>query len=647
MKSFNSFLKLNKKILTFFISTFLLLGSCGLFSHEVRHDQHVHVPKIASPVSLPSVITSTLSHKKDLSAAYVSKKMAQLPSEFPAPLSTLPAPLKELSKIEESEFPGARVLEFAELEGLQPDQKIRARILETHLKDPYVRIEEMIDVKTGGLLSRLEMVADKLLVTLPKGSNPEAFLKQFGAQGLCMLPVNASLSIYRVVLRDTALSALPSALNHMNEIYFNGAIGEPDYIIHSTAQPSSFGYHYQWALWKNNNFPSRDLMAFCDDGPYRFMKDLDMIPEQYGSSYEDSVPEIKSEFPEDSDNASWGDALDAFTTHHGINAEDAWNIRTSSSSVTVAVLDTGIDYTHDGIKDNMWQNADQICDSAGRIGTHGWNFISENDDPMDRVGHGTHVAGIIGAKNDPDLAVSGVSWQVQLMACRIFTDFGGTGANGIESDFIKACDYAKQHGATLLNCSLEFSAADFPQSTLVELQDLRDSGIIVVAAAGNHGTDEDRAANKMYPVAFSTQLDNVVSVAATDYVGKKSHYDPNPIPGESLAFFSNYGAKTISLAAPGVNILSTYTNHGMMTACKRHVHSAIKDDNNYLFMDGTSMAAPFVTGALALMKAQFPNANYKQLIDHLLATTDHLPSLEGKIKGGRLNVGRALNTPIE
>ena len=206
------------------------------------------------------------------------------------------------------------------------------------------------------------------------------------------------------------------------------------------------------------------------------------------------------------------------------------------------------------------------------------------------------------------------------MACKV----GNKAGSFTTGDLIEGLDYAKEHHADIVNTSLSLNANgislfnNFRRSLLrsleAELSSLQKSGIILVAAAGNDGIDQDHSSDSclIMPAALSTQFDNIVSVGATESFGPE---------GEKLAEYSNYGVKKTSLAAPGSFILSTWNS----------------SDNAYAFDDGTSMAAPFVTGALALMKAEFPTWSYQDLITHLIKTTDPLPSLNGKIRGGRLN----------
>lgn len=234
----------------------------------------------------------------------------------------------------------------------------------------------------------------------------------------------------------------------------------------------------------------------------------------------------------------------------------------------------------------------------------GWNYVSNNNNPMDQNGHGTNVAGILGAVGNNGIGVAGVDWNVQIMPVQ----FMGADGYGSISSFIQALNYAVQHGAKITNNSWE--GAPNSQALYDAFQNAQQHGVICVAAAGNEATNDDTTLD--YPASFSTRLNNVVTVAATTNT-------------DQLASFSNYGVNSVDLAAPGVNILSTLPN------------------GKYGAMSGTSMATPEVAGALALVWGLHPSWNYTQVINQVLNTTDKLSSLQGKVKtGGRLDLAAAV-----
>jgi subtilisin family serine protease len=232
----------------------------------------------------------------------------------------------------------------------------------------------------------------------------------------------------------------------------------------------------------------------------------------------------------------------------------------------------------------------------------GWNFALNNNDPVDRNGHGTNVAGIIGAAGNNGVGVAGVDWNVRLMDLQFLNAHG----NGSVSGIISALNYAVQHGAKITNNS--WDGALLSQSLSGAIANARAAGQIFVVAAGNTATNNDSVAN----VLSSATFNNIVSVAASD-------------DKDNLAGFSNYGPHTVDLAAPGVNILSTAPG-GYFNA-----------------WTGTSQAAPHVTGVLALVWGEHPTWTYFQVIHQVLSTVDKLQGMQGKlITGGRLDAAAAV-----
>jgi len=299
-----------------------------------------------------------------------------------------------------------------------------------------------------------------------------------------------------------------------------------------------------------------------------------------------------------------------------IDAPEAWDKLTGSNNI-VAVIDTGVDYTHEDLAANMWVNPGEVAgngiddDNNGYVDDiHGADFFGDNDtDPMDDHGHGTHVAGTIAAVGDNGVGVTGVSWNTKIMALKFLGPNGG----GYVVDAVEAIEYAINNGANILNNS--WSGGGYSQAMFDFISAANDAGILFVAAAGNNHTNNDVA--EVYPQGY--QLDNVISVAATN------RYD-------NLANFSNYGANSVHLGAPGVAIYSTVPTN-VCTACS----------NGYLSFNGTSMAAPHVSGAAALLLAQSPSMSAFDLKATLMSSVDPIPSLAGyTISGGRLNVNNAL-----
>ena len=290
-----------------------------------------------------------------------------------------------------------------------------------------------------------------------------------------------------------------------------------------------------------------------------------------------------------------------------IHITNVWNVQTSASNVIVALADTGIRYTHEDLAANMWHNPQENTDGYTND-LYGINLTGNgrgNGDPWDDHGHGTHVAGIIGAVGNNGVGIAGICWSAQLMALK----FIDTNGNGAMSDAITCLDFAASHGANVINAS--WGGTNFNSQALHDaVAAARNAGIIVVAAAGNSGYNNDVV--PFYPADYS-DLDNVIAVAASDRF-------------DQLAPFSDYGATNVDLAAPGTPIYSCWNG----------------SDSDYRNYDGTSMAAANVTGACALLLAHMTNADYHQIISRLYAGVDPLPGLAGKcVTGGRLNVQKA------
>jgi subtilisin family serine protease len=300
-----------------------------------------------------------------------------------------------------------------------------------------------------------------------------------------------------------------------------------------------------------------------------------------------------------------------------IDAPRAWDVTHGSGSNVVAVIDTGVDYTHPDLAQNMWVNSNEVPrdgldnDGNGYVDDiHGYDFINHDGDPMDDQGHGTHVAGTIGADGDNGLGVTGINWDVQIMALK----FIGPDGWGDESDAIEAIYYAITNGASITNAS--WGGDPYSQALYDAIATARDADHVFVAAAGNGdmlGVGQDNDATLYYPASYD--LDNIVAVSAIGANG-------------DLGSFSNYGRTTVDLAAPGVDVLSTVpgTGYGLNT--------------------GTSMAAPHATGVLALVQDLHPEWTYREVIDQVLSTVDPIPELYGlNATNGRLNAAAAVGNP--
>lgn len=298
------------------------------------------------------------------------------------------------------------------------------------------------------------------------------------------------------------------------------------------------------------------------------------------------------------------------TNDADIDAPEAWNINTGTRRTIVAVIDTGVDYNHQDLAANMWRNAGEIAgDGIDNDGNgyaddiYGYDFANNDADPFDDQGHGTHVAGTIGAVGNNGIGTTGVNWNTRIMALKFLAADG----SGSTAGAISALNYAVRMGANLSNNSWGGGGSSSLLSQAIG--NARTAGHIFVAAAGNSGQNNDLTPN--YPSNYS--FDNVVAVAATD-------------SRDALASFSCYGATTVDIAAPGVGILSTLPG------------------NTYGTYSGTSMATPHVSGAISLIWDQNPTFTYQQVIAKLYSSVDKIAGLNGKVAtGGRLNIGNALN----
>jgi outer membrane protein assembly factor BamB/subtilisin family serine protease len=293
------------------------------------------------------------------------------------------------------------------------------------------------------------------------------------------------------------------------------------------------------------------------------------------------------------------------TAGDDIRAVTAWDTLHDASGVIVGVVDSGMRLTHTDLAANLWNNTD---------GTHGFNAVTNTRIPTDDAtpGHGTHVSGIIGAIGNNGVGISGVAWKVQLMPLK-FLDSSGSGS---QSDELTCFNFAIANGAKVLNGSfgsIGYSAAEF-----AAIQQLQAAGIILVVAAGNDGLSVET--DSAYPAGYL--LDNIVTVAATTH-------------SDALASYSNFSSGLTDLGAPGGDATTT---GGILSTLNG-------SDTDYGVLSGTSMAAPHVTGAIALLKAKFPTDTYRQTINRLLRATTKLSSLNGKVQtGGRLNLANALTS---
>jgi subtilisin family serine protease len=314
-----------------------------------------------------------------------------------------------------------------------------------------------------------------------------------------------------------------------------------------------------------------------------------------------------------------------------IKATDAWRVTIGSGDIVVAVLDTGIDYNHSDLSWNVWRNAfETSCtdgvdnDGNGFIDDcKGWNFIADNNDPMDDNGHGTHVAGVIGAKGNNSAGIAGLMWMVNMMPLKVCDSDGFCGTAEIIAAIDYALDFKKNKGVNLKVMNASFGGPMFSQDVKDAISAANDAGVLFIAAAGNgngDGVGDNNDLMPMYPASYG--LPNIISVAATDQDDKR-------------VAFSNFGPTSVHVAAPGVyiwstvpNWLSLYQGYGILET-----------------MAGTSMATPHVTGLAGLLSAYYANLTHTQVRQMILRYVDIRPSLVGWIStGGRINAFKALSS---
>jgi thermitase len=292
---------------------------------------------------------------------------------------------------------------------------------------------------------------------------------------------------------------------------------------------------------------------------------------------------------------------------NGVAAPAAWDTRTGCSKV--AALDSGAQNNHPDLTGNIWHNPDEIQGNGKDDDHNGWvddfygvNIPKGSGSGTDDDGHGTHVAGILGGHGNNVTGIAGACWTAAVMPVRFMNSDG----RGSTSDAVTGLDYAIHEGAKIVNCSFGSSSKSSALEDAVKSAKSKD--VLLVVAAGNDG--ESIESHPEYPASYTE--DNIITVAATD-------------SGGGLASFSNFGSKSVDLATPGDSIYSTYPT------------------SSYKYLSGTSMAAPLVAAAAAMLRKQDSSLSYSEIRSTLKASVDPVSALTGKtVTGGRLDLAQAL-----
>lgn len=491
---------------------------------------------------------------------------AASPTPAAAEIASLQAGRQESTKWLTTNWPRAKLLDTSEK--LLPTGEVQRLVVIQPAGLPYpVRIAETVDAtETGKPRIRRELwVANRFVVALSPETSAAELSRIQVATGAEKIEVLSDRGLYQVLLSQSGVDAVSSAMAKLEAAKLPVLYVEPDRMVHAEATPNDPSYGVSWGL---NNTGQTGGTAGAD-----------------------------------------------------ISAPTGWDVLTNSGNMIVAVIDSGVRYTHEDMTANMWTNPVEIPNNSldddhnGYIDdVYGINALFGNGDPMDDAanGHGTHCAGIIGAVGNNGKAIAGVAWSAKIMALK----FLGVEGYGSSSDAIKCIDYARIKGAKVINLAWGGSGT---QALFDCIKRASDAGIILVIAAGNDGLAMQ--SGLAYPASYS--IANLVSVAATD--------DTDTLA--SFSNFSNNGSVSPHLAAPGVGILSLDSSSDTATSTR----------------NGTSMAASYASGVFALTRAQFPTDSGADIIYRVLRSVDIVPGLASQVStSGRLNLSAALtsvNTP--
>ena len=464
--------------------------------------------------------------------------------------------------------------DFRLVSGTAPGELVRRiRFLKAvDLKYPLIRVDEII-VQTPGFpekrLAALASIADHLITRITEEAGIESIRSEL-PEGFEIRKSMSSKDLFLISFPLVGHRSEAEAIAALESIDGTFIHAEPDFIVSSAALP--------------DDTRTSELYAFQNTGQGGGLPGAD------------------------------------------ISAAEAWDVATGDGSVTIAIIDSGIDPDHPDLAPRLFINPGESGDGRETNGidddgngfvddVSGWDFFADDRDPRDEYFHGTHVAGTAGAAGNNGIGVSGVCWDVRLLNLR-FIDATN---NGMTSDVIDAVNYATDIGADITNNSWSGIGISIELRTAIRRGG--DAGILFIAAAGNKGQDSDEIPR--YPASYPSEY--VVSVAATDNL-------------DQLGSFSNRGRRSVDIAAPGVGILSTFPTY------RTREMDFARFSSDYEVISGTSMACPMVAGAAALLKMHRPDIGVLALREALLSSVDPRAALaETTASGGRLNLATLLS----